>query len=299
MTGDELPVHAGPAGQRRRCRRARVAHEACPVSEFDDDTAVDPGGAPGRYLARLTERWGIGAGMNGGYLAAVGLRAVMAESSHPDPLSLSVHYMSRPTPGEAEVRVEALRVGRAHGFFRFDLVQDEARLSGLVTTGRLRGAGPLDFGPEAPAMPSPEASRPVRPGDDHASLWDRLESRVGSPDDVFFLRSAPGEARTGGWVRLADGRQPDALVVPLFLDCWPPAIFSRTMQADGAGAPTLELSVHWRAPVPPGWLLARLETRALGGGYADEHGELWTPSGRFVAESRQLARYTGGAGDFA
>ena len=57
--------------------------------------------------------------------------------------------------------------------------------------------------------------------------------------------------------------------------------------------------VHWRNPVPAGWLYARLETRQLAGGYVDEDGELWTEDGVLVAQSRQLARYVGTGDGFS
>lgn len=147
--------------------------------ELDVDTCLSLEGA-GRYSGELSERWNVGVGMNGGYLAVFCLRAVLAESSLPDPLSMTV---------------------------------------------RLRQAGRLDFAPSQPLGPGPDESTPVRrflqPGA-HVSLWDRLETRVARPDDVFFLRTEAGQASTGGWTRLADDRPTDALCVPLFLDCWPP-----------------------------------------------------------------------------
>ncbi len=147
--------------------------------ELDVDTCLSLEGA-GRYSGELSERWNVGVGMNGGYLAVFCLRAVLAESSLPDPLSMTV---------------------------------------------RLRQAGRLDFAPSQPLGPGPDESTPVRrflqPGA-HVSLWDRLETRVARPDDVFFLRTEAGQASTGGWTRLADDRPTDALCVPLFLDCGPP-----------------------------------------------------------------------------
>jgi hypothetical protein len=71
------------------------------------------------------------------------------------------------------------------------------------------------------------------------------------------------------------------------------------MRPDGAGAPTLELTIHWRHPVPSGWLNARVHSRQLAGGYLDENGELWSEGGIRVAESRQLARYSAAGGGFS
>ncbi len=264
--------------------------------EFDDDTALARV-RPGRYAGAVTNRWTVGGGPNGGYLASLVLRGVLEESPLPDPLTMTVHYPARPEIGPAEVVVEALRVGRGHAFFRAGLVQaGETRCSALVTTGRLRASGPDDFEPAPPAVPPPESCLAVPRVGERPVLWERLETRIASAEDLFFLREEAGEATTGGWTRFADGRPIDALSVPLLLDCWPPAVFSRTMQADPLGAPTFELTVHWRQAVDPMWCYGRFETRKLSGGYVDEDGELWDRSGALVAESRQLARYLGGGG---
>lgn len=259
--------------------------------ELDEDTVLEPAG-PGRYRGAVTGRWHVGAGPNGGYLAAIVLRAVLAESALPDPITLTVHYLSRPEVGPCEVAVTTLRVGRGHSSFRAELVQSgEVRCAALCTTGRLREPGPLDFQPEPPAVPPPERCAAVRRLGEALTLWDRLETRTVSPDDLFAMRSEPGDAVTGGWTRLADGRETDALAAAVFLDCWPPAVFSRTMRPDPTGVPTIEYTVHWRNRAESPWCYARFESRTLSGGYVDEHGVLFDRTGRLVADSRQLARY--------
>ncbi|MGO9198632.1 MAG: thioesterase family protein [Acidimicrobiales bacterium] len=264
--------------------------------ELDEDTAL-VAQSPGRYVGTVTGRWMVGAGPNGGYLAAVILRAVLEESALPDPVTMTVHYLARPLVGPCEVNVTTLRVGRGHSSYRAEIVQqDEVRCASLVTTGRLRDPGPADFQPTAPVVPEPGESIAVRRIGESPTLWERLETRAAKGDDLFFLRTEAGEAVTGGWTRLADGRETDALAVALFLDCWPPAVFNRTMQADPIGAPTIEYTVHWRNRPSSQWCYGRFESKTLAGGYVDEHGELWDTSGRLVAESRQLARYLGGRG---
>jgi len=263
-----------------------------PRFELDEDTALEALG-DGRYRGTMTDRWTVGAGLNGGYVAAFALRGVMSESPQPDPLSMSVHYLDRAMPGPAEVLVETLRVGRAHATLGFRVVQSEIKAAGLVTFGRHRGVGRHDFAPTPiETALDPEACLRLAPDNlSGSTLWRRLDLRISKPDDVFFLRDAPGEATTGGWTRLADGRPTDVLAVPLLLDCWPPAVFGRTLEPTAFGAPTLELTVHWRNRPGPGWHQTWFETRLVAGGYTDERGELWTDDGRLVAESRQLARY--------
>ncbi|MGH9296633.1 MAG: thioesterase family protein, partial [Acidimicrobiales bacterium] len=203
--------------------------------ELDEDTALEKVGE-GLYRGDVSDRWMVGGGPNGGYLAAFCLQAVLAESPMPDPLTMTVHYLSRPLSEIAEVSVSALRLGRGHATFGVELSQSgERRCVGLVTCGKLRDLGPLDFQPVAPDVPPPATSVAISRIGEHSSLRDRIEIRAARSEDLFFLRTTAGQAATGGWTRLADGRPTDALSVALFLDCWPPAVFGRTMRADILG----------------------------------------------------------------
>jgi len=60
-------------------------------------------------------------------------------------------------------------------------------------------------------------------------------------------------------------------------------------------APTIDLTIHIRRPLPPAgmapedYVLGRFSTRLAVSGVWEEDGELWTPGGELVAQSRQLA----------
>ncbi|MFM8888834.1 MAG: thioesterase family protein [Solirubrobacterales bacterium] len=81
----------------------------------------------GRFTAALSDRWWVGGGPNGGYVAAVMLNAmgsVVEESgSGQPPRSLTVHYLSAPETGEAEVEVTVEREGRNTSFLSARLIQ--------------------------------------------------------------------------------------------------------------------------------------------------------------------------------
>ncbi len=61
------------------------------MSRFAQDAAVAPVG-DGRYTARIDRGWWIQRGPNGGYLAAIVLRAILAEVADPErrPRSLAL-----------------------------------------------------------------------------------------------------------------------------------------------------------------------------------------------------------------
>jgi hypothetical protein len=88
------------------------------------------------------------------------------------------------------------------------------------------------------------------------------------------------------WMRLADGREPDTIALPLFADGLPPPLFNRVAPK---WVPTISLNVQFRARPSPGWLRAEFRTRFVSNGLLDEDGELWDDAGQLVALSRQLA----------
>jgi acyl-CoA thioesterase len=138
-----------------------------------------------------------------------------------------------------------------------------------------------------PDVPGPDDVGPVpRPGF-APPVVDRVEPRPA-------LGTVPGSrsdrAESGGWLRLEDGRPVDHLAAAFFMDAWIPAVFSRFDEP--VGVPTVDLTVHFRAPLPrpaDDWYLCRFRTTTLVDGFLEEDGELWAPDGTLVAQSRQLA----------
>lgn len=259
--------------------------------EFDTDTAVTPT-TPGRYVAHLTDRWNIGENPNGGYLLATAGRAMSLESTaHPDPLSVTAHYLRPGGAGPADIAVEIVRTGRKLTTLRSSFVQGgKEKLEILATFGRLAdAAGPSAIAAPPPSIPSPQECVPRDPhntdGLTISHIAYRTETRL-HPDTGFVTGRPSGNAVINGWIRFADGRAPDLLSLLLFADAFPPAVFE---VLEGTGwVPTIELTVHLRNTPAPGWLQARMTTRYLIDGYFEEDGEIWDSRGTLVCQSRQL-----------
>ncbi|MDQ3320116.1 MAG: thioesterase family protein, partial [Actinomycetota bacterium] len=100
--------------------------------------------------------------------------------------------------------------------------------------------------------------------------------------------SGASHAETGGWLGLREERPIDAATVTILADAWYPAPWTRLRAL--APAPTIDLTVHFRAPLPLGdaLLLGRFRTGLVRDGFFEEDGELWAPDGTLVAQSRQL-----------
>jgi acyl-CoA thioesterase len=98
------------------------------------------------------------------------------------------------------------------------------------------------------------------------------------------------EARTGGWIAFAEGDDAplDAPALAMLTDAWLPAAFTRL--AAPMAVPTVDLTIHFRAPdVAASWpALVEFRSRFAHGGFFEEDGEVWSADGRLLAQSRQL-----------
>ncbi len=112
------------------------------------------------------------------------------------------------------------------------------------------------------------------------------------------MEGQQAEALSGGWIRPAEPRAGDALLIAALTDSWPPAIFSKQPpDAVARGVPTIELTVHFRAPEaaltpPDAFFLVAFRTGSARDGFMEEDGEIWSPDGVLLAQSRQLAILT-------
>src|SRR5262245_48115836 len=84
------------------------------VNRFDTDTGLDRMNS-GHYRGRIDRGWWIIAGPNGGYVAAILLRALMLEVNDDarSPRSLTIHYLRPPVEGPIDVHVTIERTGRS------------------------------------------------------------------------------------------------------------------------------------------------------------------------------------------
>src|SRR5690606_18599985 len=98
-------------------------------------------------------------------------------------------------------------------------------------------------------------------GDSQLEFASRVDVRLARGGELFRGGEPSGRGEFSGWVRHADGSDPDAISLLMFADAFPPPAF------DVVGlvgwVPTVELTVQLRAHPSPGPLQARLVSRAL------------------------------------
>jgi len=257
------------------------------LSRFDETTTLEAQG-DGRWRGRLAADWNIGDNPNGGYMVATVLGALAEALPHPDPLSVTTHYLRPGVADEAcEVRVDVLRTGRSLSTARARLVQeDKVRLEVLAAYGDLTVPAGVDadLTLEPPELPAPDDCVP-RTGDLQGvdlPIVEQLDIRLHPAQ----ARGEYGAAEMSGWIRFRDDRVPDARALLLFADAFPPSPLA-LLGAIG-WVPTLELTVHVRRRPAPGWIRARLATDDLVDGRMIESGALWDSTGALVAQCRQL-----------
>lgn len=261
---------------------------------FDDDTALRSL-ADGAYEGRIDQRWWTPRGPLGGYVMAVVLRGLMqaVDAGERQPRSLTVHFMRPPHPGPVVVRPVVERAGRSLTNASARLEQDGETVA--LALGSFSSSWP---GPLLSESPMPDVEPPgegpgdavTPPGGGGPPFLElmTMHSRFGA---MPFSRAE--RAETGGWLGLREARRIDALAIPVLADAWFPAPWPRLSAL--APAPTVELSVYFRAPLPlsDSLLLGRFRTRLVRDGFFDEDGELWAADGTLVAQSRQLGLLLG------
>ena len=257
--------------------------------EFDQDTVVEQL-AEGKFRGIVDGGWNIGANPNGGYLISIANSAIQSGITHPDPVSMTTHFL-RPGVGdeECDISVDIIRKGRTQTMVRATLSrQGVSRLEVMAVYSDL--AEPI--GVDGDITISEQEMRPPddcipRTGDIQGleiAIVDKLDIRV-QPE--LAIPGESGIPEIAGWIRHRDGREPDVRSLLLFTDCFPPSPLGALGPV--GWVPSVELTIHARRRPAPGWIKASLRSDDLYEGRMIESGCLWDSAGALVAESRQLA----------
>lgn len=264
------------------------------TTRFDRDTEVhqlERSAGVTRYQGRIDSGWWVVRGPNGGYVAALVLRA-LANSAGADraPRSLTVHYTAPPVEGPVQIETRVERIGRSLSSVSGRVTQGDRVLALALGAFSKPRAGPSFDDTTMPEVAPPEACASFA---SMIPMHDRYDYR-------FAIGALPGagmdRALVGGWIRSAEHRVADAALVAAFTDAWPPACFAWARERDGLGpVPTVDLTIHFRRDLPlanaapDDFYLAVFRSRFAEQGFVEEDGEVWSRDGMLLAQSRQLA----------
>jgi hypothetical protein len=275
------------------------SHSADDLS-FDAATALRPRADGSTFDLDVHPLWTVGDKPNGGFLLALlgrAARQVVAGDTGAawDVHSATVTYLAAPDLEAAEIRTTVLRRGRTASHVRAVLVQSERTMvDAVMVLGALAPGAAPRYSHIAPLdIPDPDQCvrlEPRTPEGVPVGVLVTTDLRL----DPLTVPGAPqpgGEgppvAELRGWLRFADGREPDAGSLLYFVDAIPPA----TLLIGSSGwVPTLSMSAYVRARPAPGWLGIRFTAGLVAAGTVDETCTLWDSQGHVVAQATQLAR---------
>ncbi len=260
-------------------------------NRFERDTAIHRIEAD-RYRVTIDKGWWVSRGPNGGYVAAILQRAIQdaADDAERMPRSLTVHFTSPPTEGEALVETRLERAGRSLSTITARMSQGgKLRALALAAVSTQR-SGSEFLHASMPAVPPPEALGAAEP---NIPANERYEHRF-VPDRS--PRSGSEEALVTAWIRPAEPHALDYPLLAAYTDALPPPIFTRASAGEEfVSVPTVDLTIHYRTDPrtagvgPTDFCLAIFRSRLAHAGYIEEDGEIWSQNGELLAQSRQLA----------
>jgi acyl-CoA thioesterase II len=269
------------------------------VADLAADTELRATGS-GQFSATLSADWDMW-GPNGGYLAALALRAVGATTALARPASLSCQYLAVGELGEVQVAVRSLRGGRRAELLRVSVTQGErALVEAQVWATAESGEPPEREWLAPPALPDPDglpsaAQLVASAGGTPLVLWRNYEVRPVEWADRAPDRPA-AEPRVRVWLRFHGGAARPAdpwldaarLVVGADIAQFP-AVSRGFAAADLTFiAPSLDLYVAFhRAALDEEWLILEGVGTGVCGRVAGARAQLWTRSGRLVATATQ------------
>ena len=260
---------------------------------FAQATALTPHGEDS-FVGEIPFGWSVSKGAHGGLVAALLTRAAELVAGPDRPLrSLTTHFVRPALPGPISIEVIREREGS-----RLTSLSLRMKQNGETVAAALAAGGPdrdsFQFADiPMPDVPPPEEIAPVQYIEGvMPAFMAHTDFRPVYTSNALEMNTT-GEGTVGGWVRVPSGLPLEAPAVAFLSDVWWPAVFA---VLDGmAGAPTIDLTVHFRSPLPPAnddgttWVLGRFRTHLVEGGHFEEDGVLWHPDGTVIAQSRQLA----------
>lgn len=262
------------------------------MGNLASDTAVTPIG-DGAFHAELSPDWEI-RGPNGGYLAAVALRAAGVATGRARPASIAVHVVGAGRSGPVDIEVEEHRASRVATSVSVRVSQgDRPWLVAMVwgVDGALDGLS--HHTADRPVMPPPDDLQSARElaGDDggmqHA-FWSNFDTRPLTWIDDWPNR-VPSEPELWSWYRMVpdetfDDPWVDAgrSLILVDVDSWPAAARAHAGELEHY-APTIELTARFvgettREP----WLLSHVRAPVAAGGLIGASARIWTSRGELV-----------------
>jgi acyl-CoA thioesterase len=266
-----------------------------PSHLFDDATRVTAGDS--RWRGRTSDDYWAFIGPFGGVTAATILRALV---DHPersgDPLSLTVNFCAPIAQGAFDLDVRLVKANRSTQHWCVELTQGGADVGALATAV---------FAERRPSWSHQQATFPQSPPFDQIRPFPKIKASWANQYDLRFVegeadfsgtkKDAPASAFSKCWIGDRVPRKIDALSLMAMSD----AFFGRIFHARGELVPfgTVSLTTYFHADAADlaaentSRVLAVADANIFHKSYGDQTGELWSPDGRLLATTTQIAYF--------
>jgi acyl-CoA thioesterase II len=261
------------------------------VGDLGIDTKVEE--ADGRYRARLSRDWEIW-GPNGGYVAAIALRAAGAATALTRPATFTGHFLSVAEFDVVDLEVTTLRAAKRAESLRVSMTQRGKGIFEALVWVVGEADGLAHDAAEMPPVPRPAQLKPIEALADPADLqnrhrfWQNFDTRPidwkpwrlrerGAPLWREWLRFRPPPSRADPFV--------DAARSLLLIDTmgWPAACQPH-LRDETFIAPSLDVSVQFHRPAPESeWLLVDAVAPVAANGLIGCQTRIWSEGGQLVA----------------
>jgi acyl-CoA thioesterase len=262
---------------------------------FDEATRVTAGDS--RWQGQTSDDYWAFVGPFGGATAATILRALI---DHPersgDPLSLTVNYCAPIAQGAFDLDVRLVKANRSSQHWCVELTQGGGEVATLATAV---------FAERRPSWSHQQAEYPQATPFEQILPYPRIKASwanqydfrfvEGHPDFSGAKKDAPASAFSKLWVSDRVPRKIDALSLMSMSD----AFFGRVFHARRELVPfgTVSLTTYFHTDTDDlaaeeiSRVLAVADAKIFHKSYGDQNGELWSPNGRLLATTTQIAYF--------
>jgi acyl-CoA thioesterase II len=255
------------------------------------DTAVD--GRDGRYRAVLSRDWEIW-GPNGGYVAAIALRAAGAATALRRPASFAGHFLGVADFDAVDVAVTTLRAAKRAESLRVSMTQQGRPVFEAIVWVVADGDGLAHDVATMPTVPAPSALKSLEDLLTEEEMrqrfrfWANLESRP--IDFVPWSKRAPGPPEWREWYRFrpratCDDPFADGARSLLLIDTmgWPATCRAHPRDSPWI-APSLDVQVQFHRSDPASeWLLVDAVAPVAAHGLVAGQARVWSTGGQLLA----------------
>jgi acyl-CoA thioesterase len=262
---------------------------------FDDATQVTAGDSC--WQGRTSEDYWAFVGPFGGATAATMLRALL---DHPqragDPLSFTVNFCAPVTRGTFDLDVRLIKANRSTQHWSVEMTQDGGEVATFATA--VFAARRPSWSHQGAEFPDATAFEQTLPYAKIAIPWvKQYDFRFveGEPKIHAKPGAAPASAYSKLWIGDRVPRKIDALSLMAMSD----AFFGRIFHVRGDLVPfgTVSLTTYFHADAEDlaaediSRVLAVADANIFRKSYSDQTGQLWSPNGRLLATTTQIAYF--------